>query len=172
MLQENRAIADSQGWEAELDHKLTLPDLTVSVMSEVWALFTTQRDTQLNTVTVSKVHDMSILPKLSLKVVLYSVRARTGEHETSQENKYLSGHLSFLMVFFFSQREKKVLDNTISFSVQKKVQSWIGIAKVTFFFARIYCCCLCLSFVLSQCWKNNIIKLASWKLNCIFLSEM
>lgn len=35
MLQENRAIADSRCWEAELDHKLTLPDLTVSDLEEV-----------------------------------------------------------------------------------------------------------------------------------------
>ncbi len=46
-------------------------------------------------------------------MVLYSVRARTGEHETSpqqqqqqkKKNKYLSGHLSFLMIFF-SLKEK------------------------------------------------------------------
>lgn len=38
MLQENRAVADSRCWEAELDYKLALSnffDFTVSLMSEV-----------------------------------------------------------------------------------------------------------------------------------------
>lgn len=59
MLQETRAVADSRHLEAELDYKLTLSDFfdfTVSLMSE--ASFTTQRDTQLTIVAVSKVHDM------------------------------------------------------------------------------------------------------------------
>lgn len=79
-------------------------------MSEV--LFTAQRASQLNA--VSKVHD--ILPTLTLKVVLYNVRARTGEHETSQVN--ISVRSSFLFVFSLKEK-KKVLENTISYSVQK-----------------------------------------------------
>lgn len=91
MLEENRT--DSLNWT-----KLTLPDLNVSSMSEV--LFTAQRDSQLNA--VSKVHD--ILPTLTLKVVLYNVRARTGEHETSQEN--ISVRSSFLFVFSLKEKKK------------------------------------------------------------------
>lgn len=105
--------------------------------------------------------------------MLYSVRARTGEHETSQQKKPKnpSGHLSF---FIFLSKRKKVLDITISVAVQRKCSLESGLQKVTFFFfARSYCCCVCLSFcIVSVLKKNNIIKLASWKLNCIFLSEM
>lgn len=105
--------------------------------------------------------------------MLYSVRARTGEHETSQQKKTKnpSGHLSF---FIFLSKRKKVLDITISVAVQRKCSLESGLQKVTFFFLLgvIVVVYVCL-FVLSQCWKkNNIIKLASWKLNCIFLSEM
>lgn len=66
MLQEDRADSRRRR-EAELDNKLTLPDFfyfTVSLISEVRALFTTQRDTQLNAAGVSQVPDMSTLPKL------------------------------------------------------------------------------------------------------------
>lgn len=108
-------------------------------MSEV--LFTAQRDSQLNA--VSNVHD--ILPTLTLKVVLYNVRARTGEHETSQEN--ISVRSSFLFVFSLKEK-KKVLENTIS--VQKCAVLNLD-CKSDFFFARIYCFFVCLSFVLSQC---------------------
>lgn len=62
MLQENGAVADSRRRKAELDYKLTLSDFfdfTVSSMSKVWGLvYNTQRETQLTTVAVSKVHDM------------------------------------------------------------------------------------------------------------------
>lgn len=63
-------------------------------------------------------------------------------------------HFLWFCVFSLKE-EKKVLHDTIS--VQRKVQSWVCIAKVTsfFFFARFYCCCVCPSFVLSQLLKNQ-----------------
>lgn len=71
---------------------------------------------------------MLTLTKLQLKVGLYSEKAHTGKHKTSQKTKYLSGHLSFLMIFFLFER-KKVLDNTISYAVQRKCSLESGLQK-------------------------------------------
>lgn len=87
--------------------------------------------------------------------MLYSVRARTGEHETSQQKKTKnpSGHLSF---FIFLSKRKKVLDITISVAVQRKCSLESGLQKVTFFFfARSYCCCVCLSFCIVSVLKKK-----------------
>lgn len=144
-LQENRAISDSRRREAKLDHKPTSPDSTV-------------RARRTNARTRSrKVHDISISPELSVKVVLYSARARTGEHETSQR-KQTSVRSSFnsrvFCLFFFSQREKKKVLNNISFSLynKKKCSLESGLQKLLFFFCQdLLLSCGCLSFVLSQC---------------------
>lgn len=85
-------------------------------------LFTTQPNTML------KVQDVSISPKPSLRVVHYGVghtRVNTKPHKKTRHQ--VSFHC------FSLREEKKVLDNTISFSV-RNVQSWVWIAKETSFF--------------------------------------
>lgn len=65
MPRERSAVTDSQCWEAELDNELTLSDFfDFMVMSLPRCLRSEQRDTQLNTVIVSVVHDILKLPKL------------------------------------------------------------------------------------------------------------
>lgn len=82
-----------------------------------------------------------------------------------KENKHPSGHLSILMffVFFFSQREKKVLNN-ISFSLYNKKSAVLNLdCRNYFFFLLGFIVVVWMSVfcIVSMLKKNNITKHAS-----------